>query len=171
MRNLVRFVGFAFAIVCLYLPFAVKEGGNIFLYGLTTRCVNAMTKIFGNGKLAFIAPVVGKIIAGLLLAVFFVAVTYVLNWALKKLADWIHGHSFTRITDGILAFVLYLVLGIIVCLLVWAIWYLLARYGIFHVDELFTADASLSNGVFNLAGSIIEPLLIKIDQALGVIPA
>ncbi len=173
MRSLIRFAGFAFTFLCFYLPFSksAAAGGNVLLYGLTSRCVNAITKIFGEGKLAWLAPIVGKIFAGILLAAFFVAVTLFLNWALKKLAEWTAAHKFTRITDGVMAFILYLVLGIVVCLLVWALWYLLARYGIFNVHELFTEEASLSNGVFNLSGSIIEPLLIKIDQALGIIPA
>ena len=169
-RGLMKFVGLVLTCLCFYFPFsaAANEGGNVLLYGLTSRCVNAMTKIFNGG---WIAPIIGKILAGLLLAVFTVAVFVFMNWVLKKLADWTENHAFTRTVDGIMAFVLYLVIGVVVCFLVWAVWYLLARYGIFNVNELFTEETTLSNGIYNLCGGIIEPLLIKIDQALGILPA
>lgn len=173
MRSLIKFAGFIFTLLCFYFPFSASaaEGGNVLLYGLTSRCVNAISKIFGDGSLAWLAPVIGKILAGILLAAFSIATTIFLVWVFRKLADWTEDHAFTRITDGVMAFILYLVIGVAVCLFVWMVWYLLSRYGIFNVNELFTEQSSLSNGVYNLAGGIIEPLLIKIDQALGIIPA
>lgn len=172
-RSLMKVVGLVLTLLCFYLPFSflAAEGGNGFLYGLTSRCVNAMTKIFGDGDLSWLAPIVAKILAGLLLAAFTVALFVFLNWVLKKLAAWTEKHKFTKIVDGIMAFILYLAIGIAVCCLVWAIWYLLARYGIFNVNELFTEETTLSNGLFNTLGGIIESLLIKIDQALGILPA
>ncbi len=169
----VKFFGLFAAFFCLYLPFSpwAVEGGPKLLYGLTTRCVNAGQSIFGAGALGWLAPIVGKLFAGLLLMIVVIVITVLLNWVLTKVATWSCENSVAKIIDGTAAAILYLFIGIAVCLLVWAFWYLLARYGIFNVQELFTEQSSLSSGLFKLMGGIIEPLLVTIDQMLGFVPA
>ena len=69
----------------------------------------------------------------------------------------------TRSVDGALAGLIYLVFGIIVCVLVWAVWYVLARYGIFNVEELFTSETTLSKGLFDMCDASLSPLLDKME--------
>ena len=170
-RGLMKFVGLFAVLFAFYLPFSAwaKEGGYYFLWAFTERCVSAMKGIFGEGNLAWLAPIVGKLLTGLLSAGFFIAVFLLINWILKRLGEFTIKHPFARVMDGILSGIIYFFVGLIVCLLVWAIWYLLTRYGIFDVKAMFSETATLSNGLFNVLEALIEPLLVKIDQALGVL--
>ena len=170
-RGLMKFVGLFAVLFAFYLPFSAwaKEGGYYFLWAFTERCVSAMKGIFGEGNLAWLAPIAGKLLTGLLSAGFFVAVFLLINWILKRLGEFTIKHPFARVMDGILSGLIYFFVGVIVCLLVWAVWYLLTRYGIFDVKAMFSETATLSNGLFNVLEAVIEPLLVKIDQALGVL--
>ncbi len=166
LRGFMKFVGLALGIYCLIAPFtAAADGASALLYGLTSRCIIAGRSIFGE---TWYAPLIAKLFAGLLLLIFDIAVFVFLNWVLTKGAEWAVKHRFTRLMDGAFASIIYLFIGILVCLLVWAFWYLLARYGIFNVQELFTAEAPISGGLFNTMGGIIEPLLARLDKALGL---
>ena len=171
LRSLMKFVGLFAVLFSFYLPFSAlaKEGGSYFLWAFTERCVKAMQNIFGEGSMAWLAPIVGKLLTGLLSALFLVAVFVFVNWVLRKLGEFTIKHPVARVMDGIFSGLIYLIVGIIVCFLVWAVWYLLTRYGIFNVTEIFSEEATLSNGLFNVLEAFIEPLLVKIDQALGIL--
>ncbi len=173
LHGIIKYVGLALVIMSFYLPFSKfsDEGGVVLLSGLTTRCIDASTNIFGAGSLGWLAPIVGRIFAGLLMAILVIVITCVLNWVLGKVVKWSFTHPVARAIDGTIAGIIYFVIGLFVCILVWALWYLLARYGIFNVQELFTSDAGLSNGLFKTMGGVIEPLLVRIDQMLGFVPA
>ncbi|MBE5744902.1 MAG: hypothetical protein E7355_02065 [Clostridiales bacterium] len=169
VRGLLKFVGLFLTLYSFYLPFSANAANpdRVLLYGLTTRCVGAMKGVFSS-SLAGVANIIGKILAGLLLAAFMVAAFVTLNWVLRLLAEWTEKHKFTRIVDGIFAFVLYFVVGVLVCLAVWAVWYLLSRYGIFNVQELFTEKSPISSGLFQTFKGFIEPLLDEFDKVMGV---
>lgn len=167
LRKLLVNIGSIVAVaLCFWLPFsklAVQnaEGTNL-LASLVGRCGSAMTTVLGE-KLGQFGPTVGKILAGILLAVVVILFFVLLNWIMKKLVAVVEKYGFTRSVDGALAGLIYLVFGIIVCVLVWVVWYVLARYGIFNVEELFTSEATLSKGLFDVCDASLSPLLDKME--------
>ncbi len=155
LRGLTKYLGLALGILCLCLPFTVQSGGSGLLYNLTARCINACTSIFGESA-SWLSPILGRVIAGLLLLIADIVLFVVLHWALGKLSDWTAKHRFTRLLDGAVAALVYLLIGMMVCLLVWGVWCVLARYGIFNVQKLFTEEATLSNGLYKAMSGIVD---------------
>lgn len=161
IRVLIVNVGSIVAVIlCFYLPFSkyAGEGGNYFLHTLVDRCRVPVNALLGESAAAFV-PVVSKIVSGFLLAVAVVVVVLLLNWLLKKLVDIVENVGFLRVIDGALSGVAYLIIGIVVVLAVWIVWYILARVGVFNVTELFSEGAVLSNGIFKACEVYVEPFL------------
>ena len=163
---LVNIVSIVAVALCFYLPFSpfavpVSEGGDYFLSAFVTRCT-AMTA--GLGLPETVAPIVGKILTGIFLAVFVILVLVLINWILKKLVEVVENVKFFRAVDGALSCVVYLVIGIVVVALVWAVWYAMAHYGLFYVEQLFTEESALSSGLFKTYELYLEPYLDIADE-------
>ncbi len=164
LRSLMKYVGLALGIFCLWLPFsAIVSEGDGLLHALTARCVAAGRGIFGSGSLDWLGVITGKILAGLLLLIADIVVFVFLVWVLGKLSDWTAKRRFTRLLDGAFAALIYLLVGIVVCVLIWSLWCVLARYGIFNVQELFTSEATLSNGFYQTLRGLFDPLMESVE--------
>ena len=164
LRTLIVSVGGTVAgVLCFVLPFTafalpVAEGGNYFVYTLTTRCISAMTSVFSEGW-AWVAPIVGKLLTGALFCLAVSVIVLLINWGMRKCVRQIAKGKFSRILDGCLASLIYIVIGLVVCLLIWALWYVLGRFDVFYITEIFTEEATLSNTLFNMCDSIIAPFI------------
>ena len=156
-----------------YLPFSafvlpVEEGGVEILHSFTMRCVDAATMM---GLPETVAPIVGQLLAGLLLFVLVLLVFALLNFLLKTLAEGIEGVGFFRVIDGSLACLVYLVVGVAVCLLVWATFYVVGAYGIFDINTVLAGE-SLASKMLNACGLYIQPALDNLNATIaGLIPA
>jgi len=160
LGGLVRFGSIVFACYCLYLPFSPQAGNTdkVLLYGLTSRCMAAMNEVLNPGW-SFVGDAVGKLLAGILLLASVLAIYALLNWLFARAVNWAKNHRFTRNVDGVLAFVIWFFISLAVCFVVWTVWYLFARHGIFNVDELIGEKASLSSGMFRMLEGLLEPIL------------
>lgn len=165
-----RLVGIIFA---FYLPFSplivpVEQGGVEIVSSYVYCCIDAATAM---GFPETLAPIVGQILAAVLLCVIVLLVLALLNFILKTLAEGIESVGFFRTIDGMLACLVYLVIGAIVCALVWAAFYVLSAYGILDVSAVLL-DNTITTKLFNACGVYIQPALDNFSAMLaGLIPA
>lgn len=159
LRALIIIVGAVAATVFSFLlPFTqfslATEGIFYFLGRLVERCVN----LFGgaNNPMAFI---VGRILSGACLLTFFIILLVLLNIVLKKCCNMVQDASPIRVVDGALACVVFLLIGVALAIGIWCILYTADYCGIFHTTEIFSKDASLANGLYKFAESIMKPYI------------
>lgn len=158
LRSLLgSFGGFVGAVFSFYVPFSpmAQEG---FLGEYVSRCVGAANTLFG-ASLPQIAPVVGQVLAGLILCIFIAIMLKIIDILLKKLSNAIYNNGFFRAVDGSIACALYFVVGVVVVTLIWAAWFVLSYYGIFKAELLFTPASSLSSGMFATLETVLAPIL------------
>ncbi len=167
LRTLLMNLGMiAVVVAAFYLPFAMTAsgvapagaGGTVF--GLVQRCEIAIVSM--GGTVASVAPIVSKIVAGLLLAILFVAAMLLVNWLLKLAVKGISKVGLLRTVDGSIACVIYLVVGAAVCAVIWVLFAVLAYYGIFNIANYFTDAATLSNAFLKACQAYIDPILATI---------
>ena len=147
-----------------YLPFS-KFTDTYYLGKLVGRCENMFSALFGE-KLAMVAPIVGKLFVGLLLAVAVILIMLLLNWLLKKAVEGVQNVKVLRVIDGSISGVLYLTFGVLVCALVWALLYTLGYYNVLNLHEIFMQNGSVSNGLLEVSKEYVTPILDKIGEAI-----
>lgn len=152
-----RVVGIGFAFYLPFSPFVlpVDQGGVEILHSFVYRCMDAATIM---GLPETIAPIVGQILAGVLLFVLVLLLFALLNFILKTLAEGIEGVGFFRVIDGTLACLVYTVIGVAICGIIWSAFYVVGAYGIFDVNTLL-AENSLMKKLLDLCGVYIQPAL------------
>ena len=169
LRALIVKVGRMVGIVlAFYLPFSafvlpVEEGGVEILHSFTMRCVDAATLM---GLPETIAPIVGQLLAGVLLFVLVLLVFALLNFILKTLAEGIDGVGLFRVIDGSLACFVYLLVGVAVWLLVFAVFYVVGAYGIFDANTLL-GNGSLAKQLLDLCGLYVQPALDNLNATIA----
>lgn len=168
LRTLLMNLGMiAVVVAAFYLPFAMtatgvapKDFGGSTVFGLVQRCEVAIVSM--GGAVAAVAPIVSKIVAGLLLAILFVAALLFVNWLLKLAVKGISKVGLLRTVDGSIACVIYLVVGAAVCAVIWVLFAVLAYYEIFNIANYFTDAATLSNAFLKACQAYIDPMLATI---------
>ena len=142
--------------VAFYLPFSALP--IPFLTEFVSRCVSLSVTAFG-GTIPDFAPMIGQILAGAVFCLVFVLAVLLIKWLLKKLAETVEDIGILRAIDGVLASLIFAIIGIVVILLIWALWYTLSHYGLFHAEALFTDNATLSAGMYTTMEAILSPML------------
>lgn len=160
IRSVVLGVGMLAAVgVSFWLPFSkfVTADGGSFVYVTVTQCGTALARI---GVPANIAPIAGQVLAGLLFCIVSTLLVQLLGWVLKKLAEAVDSVAFFRTLDGCVSCLLYMVIGVAICVALWAVLYALDYYGILlSVSDLFTEESALSNGLYALCETYVKPVL------------
>lgn len=149
------FLASAFAFYVPFSPWA-QEGGVYLLKAFVERCTGAVSAMGLQGTFGAIA---GKLFAGLILAAFIVVGMLLVNLLLKLLVKGIQSVGFLSAIDTALSCLVYLLIGLAVCLLVWAVLYILGTQGIFNVNEMFGANSTLSKGIFDVCDIRLKPIL------------
>ena len=164
-----RFVGIGFAFYLPFSPFAlpVEQGGVGILHSYVLRCIDAAAVM---GLSETLAPIVGKILAAVLLFVLVLLGFAILNFVLKTIAKGIDGVGFFRVIDGSLACLVYLIIGVAICVLVCSVLYVFSAYDIFDVSGLLEEN-SLVKKLFDVCGIYIQPALDHFNAMIvGLIP-
>ena len=163
LRGLLTSWGMLGALVfAFYLPFKVTKTGIApagvqgTVFRLVYRCEVAVGTV---GKMAQFAPLLSKILAGVLLAIVFVTAMVLVNWLLKLAVKGIGKVGVLKGIDGSIACAIYLVVGAVICVAIWALLTVLAYYEIFNIATFFTDGASLSNAFLKTCQSYINPIL------------
>ncbi|MBO5412695.1 MAG: hypothetical protein J6A38_06445 [Clostridia bacterium] len=159
LRALIVVLGaIAIVVVCFALPFRMKSG---FIVNLSNRCA----EIFNGFKSLdpSVRRLIGKLLAGLLLCIGGLLALALVNFILGKVANAINGTAPTRMLDGMLACLLYLVIGAVICLAIWSALYVLDYCEILQIQKYFNEHTTLAEGTFEIAEEYIKPW---IDKAL-----
>lgn len=149
--------GLAAVLVSFYLPFSAYANASTgffsYLNKLVVRCTSVFTK-FGalNG-------ILGKITAGICILAAFAVLLVLLNVLLKSIDRAISGIGLTRTLDGCLACLMYMVIGVLICVGIAFVMTGLDLLGIFHTSEIISDTACLSKSLYEFARSILEPFL------------
>ena len=164
LRGLLMNLGIiAVLIYAFYLPFGATATGVApvgvkgAVFRLVYRCEVAVASI-GESAVS-VAPIASKIVAGLLLAILFVAATLLINWLLKLAIKGVHKVGVLQAVNGSIASVIYLVVGAAVCVAIWMLFAVLAYYEIFNIANFFTDGATLSNAFLKACQGYIHPIL------------
>ena len=161
---LVNIGGVVAVVFCFYLPFS-KATDTYFISKLVERCEGMCSSMFGE-KLAMLAPVVGKIFAGLLLTAAALLVLLLLHVLLKKAAEGVKNVKALRVIDGSISGVLYLVFGVLACAVIWAALYTLGYYNLLNLNEIFMQNGSVSGGLLEVSEVYVKPILDKLGETI-----
>lgn len=166
LRSLISsFGGLVGTVFAFYVPFSAL-GQSGFLGEYVTRCVGAANSLFGT-SLPQVAPIIGQVLAGLILCIAIMILLKLLDTLLKKLSEAVYANGVLRAVDGSIACAIYFVVGVVVVALIWAVWFVLSYYGIFKAELLFSAQSSLSSGMFNTLDALLTPTLEQIEQSIA----
>lgn len=141
--------------LCFYLPFskfATRDAGIWhYLTVLTNRCINMMHQWVPK----FSKPL-GKIVTGAFLSIGAGVLMVLVNLALKKWCNFVSTTAPTRMVDSILACVLYMIIGALVCVAIWFALAALDHFGVLNISEALTdKGAYLSNGLYKFANRFL----------------
>ena len=142
--------------LCFYLPFspyATQETGLFyFLHNFSDRCANAVSSLP-------LANILGKVLAGACLSIGAGILMALLNLLLKKCCKMVSASAPTRMVDQILSCVLYMAIGVVICIGIWFVLALLENFGLFNISEVLGEEAILSKGFFSLAKGLVGKIV------------
>ena len=140
----------AVVVAAFALPFT-KLNSFHFIKNLIIRCDGLYTRVKPEFRGVF-----AKLTAGALMAIAGAIVVLIINFILKKATDGIGESNGVRVIDGILAAILYLIIGAAVVAVFWAILYLLDYCGIFYTSDAFSENSFLSKEFFKVAETYLK---------------
>lgn len=145
----------ALVVFSFVIPFHVELSKLYYFNSLINRC----TLLFDS--LGALQPIVGKVLAGALMALFCIVCMVLINLLLKAICNKLET-GFARVVDGTLGCVIGIIVGIVVVLALWAGLYALNHLGLFYVQEIFDVNAPVSKIFFDAVGVYLKPILSKI---------
>jgi hypothetical protein len=147
--------------VCFYLPSSpyatVNEGLFHFLNKLVYRCTEMFAGFGGK-----FSPILARIFAGGVMALFGGVLLMLFNLLLAKCCNLVDAAGPTRLIDRCLATVLYLMIGAVVCVVIWAALSALNYFGVFNISEVLADASSLSSKLLNATSGYVEKLIAPI---------
>ena len=145
----VALVAFSFII-----PFHGTLSSMYFFNSLINRCT-AMCASFGQ-----LSGVVGKVTAGMFIAMFSVLCVVLINVLLGILCRKLET-GFARVVDGALGCIIGIVIGVLITVAIWAVLFVLNYFGIFYVKEIFESNAVVSKAFFEAVEVYVKPFVDK----------
>ena len=164
VRGLLLGVGLPAAVaIGFYLPFSrfSNQDGVSVLYGLVSRSTGAFERLGASEKVASISA---KILSGLVIVAVLAFTIWLTGLILKWLANLVDGVGFFRAIDGALSCLVFMVIGVLVCVVLWGIIYILGYYGVFTGSDLFAGETSLSKGLLDTFNVYLRPYLEKFSD-------
>ncbi len=177
---LVRKLGVLIAVIVgLAIPFVQMTADMYIFDKIIGRCASVFTSVpeelslgdmTGGMMAGFAIPlrnICGRLLAGVFLAILFSVLVLCLSKLLKVCMLKVQSLTATRIIDGCIAVVIYLALGVVLCLVMWGVLYALDYYGLLKVSELFNSEVvsmadkvkTLSEACFEFVGKMVKGML------------
>ena len=97
--------------------------------------------------------------AGVILLFVFAAILVFINYLLGKFEDVISETKSMRVIDSIVSCGMYFLIGVMVCVLLWAGLYALDVTKLFNVTEIIGEDAVLSKELLGFVKTFMDDLL------------
>jgi hypothetical protein len=157
---IVKVGGFAGVVASFVIPFTKLAKKGI-LAKLVTKCVGLTTKLGGT-----FGPIAGKLLAGLVVCALFIVAIVILNLLLKGWVSVVDDIGFFRAVDGFIATTLYIAIAVAICLAIFAVFALLAKYNVWNIGNLIPEN-SLAGELFNTARAYIDPIMRKVTGLLS----
>ncbi|MBQ8291037.1 MAG: hypothetical protein IJX88_00815 [Clostridia bacterium] len=162
---IVKLGGFAASIFAFYLPFS-KFAKTGFFLKFVKKCIGAAGSI---GIPAAATGIVGKILAGFILCVAAVLALVIINVFLKMLASVIKKFGFFRVIDGAISAIVFLFIGILLCVLVFSAIAACAHFDFFNLGKMFDGTVSLASEMFETCFVYVSKIFDKLKGALSKI--
>ncbi len=165
-RRILKTIGIMVAIViCLAIPFIDRFTGikadDLTVIGKVVTKFAGLFKSLGN-IIASLPMLLGKLATGVVLAVIGIVFVIILNLLLKLLEYAIENATALQIIDGMLGVLVFLVIGVAVCILIWGCAYALDYINLLDVKELFGKYPSLAKEFFDLSEEVFKPIAKKL---------
>lgn len=154
-RVLIRWVGVAAIALALYLPFSQYAADP---EGLIGSIILKISSIMPE-SLGAVGGYLSLALTSILFVIAVVLVRFVLNLILKVLVKCVRRTPILRKVDGALSCLAYVLVGVLVCAILWAVLYLIEYYGVFSTSSLFSENATISQGLFALLDTYFKPLI------------
>lgn len=170
LRTLFMKVGnIVVVVLCLYLPFspfAVPVQSEPMPTVQMIPALNALVEYFVQmtvtamgPELQMISPILGQIVAGVAMAIVASIVMMIVNFVWRKLNFTLRKVGFLRGLDGSASCLVYLLIGAVVCVLVWAGIVALSVFNVLDATALFSENAPISGALYRLCEVIVKPFL------------
>ncbi len=153
-------IGLAFA-----TPFVGKLANLPYIHGIIGKCIGIWT----NAVPSF-ANVLGKLTAGALFALVGAIVVLLVGFILGKITDKIADIKVIRALDGMLSAVVFLVIGLAICVVAWELLYVLDHFDIFNVRLIFNDKSALTVELYETGEEIFDWIAPKIKGLLAKLP-
>lgn len=99
----------------------------------------------------------GRLLAGCALATIGIVLILLLNFLLAKLMAALEDTVVIRFIDGAFAVIIYLILGVLLCLVLWCVLYCLDSTGIFKIYQTFIGEKStLSQECYHFTEGLLK---------------
>lgn len=168
LRMLVVSLGRIAAIgLAFWLPFSpyVAEGKPLSVVG---KGSNYFKSLFAKYIPEQICGALGSVAMGLVLMVVFLLIVWIVSWLLDRMIDTSKMGGAFRFLDGVLASVVYVAIGVVVCLMIGVALYGVQYFGIVETSKLFGENSVFCKGLFDFCAEFVLPYLDKVKGALGL---
>lgn len=153
--------GLALVGACFALPFTGYAQKWTFLRTVVGRSSNLFLKISTR-----FGVTLGKLFTGFLATAIVIALLVLLDFALRKLDGVLFRAKFTRILDGVLSAILWLIVGAVIVGVALSVAYTLEEGGICNASKLFNNKSALGNGFYSFADAYLQPWIEKLATKL-----
>lgn len=155
-RGLLATVGVIAVIVLAFvIPFTVLSY-EPFVNKFIHRCGDLFTRVKEQYRGIF-----ARATAGAIMAVVGTILVLLINFLLKLATEKIEESSVVRVIDGVLAAILYLIIGVAVVAVFWGALYLLDYCGLFYTSDAFNEYSFLSEEFFEVAEKYLKSFADK----------
>lgn len=156
IRSFIVTVGsVALVVFAFIIPFHATMSQLQFFNSLIYRC----SALFAS--LGELQAVLGKVLAGVFIALFFVLCVVLINLLLKVICNKLET-GFARVVDGSLGCIIGILVGAVIVVAIWIVLFALDYLGIFYVSEIFENSAPVSKVFFDAVGVYVEPVVKKL---------
>ena len=150
-------------VLCLYLPFSAFVAGPEAdptnpLYLVVEYFVKLTVTAMGP-EMQMISPAIGQLFAGAVMAIVASIVMIIINIVWRRLNFTLRKVGFFRGLDGSASCVVYLLIGAVICVGVWALIVGLEVFEVMDGAVLYSENAPISSALHNLCRVIVRPFL------------
>ena len=157
LRSIIKTAGGGLVILLAFgLPFMADtlQGDMGLITKLVARCTVLVAKLP-----AFLQPITAKLLAGILLLILFGVILAFVNYLMDKYYDMIKNAKLMGAIDSIVSCLIYFVIGVMVCIGVWAVLYAMDACGILKISEILSEETLLAKELFGFVKVFMDPLL------------
>ncbi len=157
LRSIITSAGGALVIILAFgLPFmadTLKVDMGI-VAKLVSRCTVLVAKLP-----VFFHGIASKLIAGVLLLIIFGIILAIINYLMDRYYNMIKNVKLMQTIDSSVSCLIYFVIGVMVCIGIWAGLYAMDAFGFFSINELVGEETMLAKEMLGFVKNFMDQLL------------